>query len=81
MTAKAFTFHRPLPTLLERMTPEAQELLQAVADERLRNDIINILGRHHYWTQVTVGEMHAILVQFNIQAHLHDFASLFNSRP
>jgi hypothetical protein len=64
--------------LYERLTPEALERLNAVDNERTRNDLINILKSEQLWTRVTVGDMHTVLVFLGYEVTYSNIVSLFN---
>jgi hypothetical protein len=63
--------------LYERLTPEALERLNAVS-ETMRNDLIDILKAQEFWTRVTVGDMHTLLVFLGYEVTYSNIVSLFN---
>lgn len=64
--------------LYERLTPEALERLNAVDNERTRNDLIDILKAQEFWTRVTVGDMHTLLVRLGYEVTYLNMVSIFN---
>lgn len=63
--------------LYERLTPEALERLNAV-DLCMRNDLIDILKAQEFWTRVTVGDMHTLLVRLGYEVTYLNMVSIFN---
>jgi hypothetical protein len=64
--------------LYERLTPEALERLNAVDNERTRNELIDILKAEEFWTRLRVGDMHTVLVWLGYEVTLTNMVSIFN---
>jgi hypothetical protein len=62
--------------LYERLTPEALERLNAI-DLCMRNDLIDILKAQEFWTRVTVGDMHTVLLWLGYEVTYTNMVLLF----
>ena len=65
------------PNLYERLKPEVQEQLNAMAHSHLRQYITELLQAKQYFTEVTVGDMCAILQALDFNPTLQNYVSLF----
>ena len=65
------------PNLYERLKPEVQEQLSAMTHPHLREYITELLQEKQYFTEVTVGDMCAILQALDFNPTLQNYVSLF----
>jgi hypothetical protein len=66
--------------LYERLIPEALERLNAVDNERMRNDIIALLEAEEFWTRLRVGDMHTVLVWLGYEVTYLNMVFIFNDQ-
>ena len=65
------------PNLYERLTPEVLDQLNAMPHRHLRQYITELLQAKQYFTEVTVGDMCAILQALELNLTLQNYISLF----
>ena len=65
------------PNLYERLTPEVMDKLNAMPHPHLREYITELLQAKQYFTEVTVGDMFAILQALDFNPTLQNYVSLF----
>ena len=65
------------PNLYERLKPEVQEQLNAMAHSHLRQYITELLQEKQYFTEVTVGDMCAILQALDRHVTVTNYIALF----
>ena len=66
------------PTLYERLKPELMDKLNAMPNPNLRQYITELLQTKQYFTEVTVGDMCAILQLLEYDVTLVNYIALFN---
>ena len=66
------------PTLYERLKPEVIERLSVMPNPNLREYITELLQAKQYFTEVTVGDMCAILQLLEYDVTLVNYIALFN---
>jgi len=66
------------PTLYERLKPEVIERLSVMPNPNLRQYITELLQTKQYFTEVTVGDMCAILQLLEYDVTLVNYIALFN---
>ena len=66
------------PTLYERLKPEVIERLSVMPNPNLREYITELLQTKQYFTEVTVGDMCAILQLLEYDVTLVNYIALFN---
>ena len=64
-------------SLYERLTPEAKDQLNVMPHPHLREYITELLQAKQYFTEVTVGDMCAILQALEQNPTLENYISLF----
>jgi len=64
--------------LYERLTPEVQDQLSAMTHSHLREYITELLQEKQYFTEVTVGDMCAILQALDRHVTVTNYIALFN---
>ena len=67
------------PSLYERLKPEVIERLSAMPNPNLRKHITQLLQEKQYFTEVTVGDMCAILQLLEYDVTLVNYIALFNN--
>jgi len=67
------------PTLYERLKPEVIERLSVMPNPNLRKHITQLLQEKQYFTEVTVGDMCAILQLLEYDVTLVNYIALFNN--
>jgi len=65
------------PTLYERLTPEVQDQLNAMPHPHLRQYITELLQTKQYFTEITVGDMCAILQALDRHVTVTNYIALF----
>ena len=65
------------PNLYERLTPEVMDKLNAMPHPHLREYITELLQNKQFFTEVTVGDMCAILQALDFNPTLQNYVSLF----
>ena len=65
------------PNLYERLTPEVMDKLNAMAHSHLRQYITELLQEKQYFTEVTVGDMCAILQALDRHVTVTNYIALF----
>ena len=65
------------PSLYERLTPEVMDKLNAMAHSHLRQYITELLQEKQYFTEVTVGDMCAILQALDRHVTVTNYIALF----
>ena len=66
------------PNLYERLTPEVMDKLNAMPHPHLREYITELLQAKQYFTEVTVGDMCAILQALDRHVTVTNYIALFN---
>ena len=66
------------PSLYERLKPEVIERLSAMPNPNLRKHITELLQEKQYFTEVTVGDMCAILQALDRHVTVTNYIALFN---
>ena len=66
-----------IPTLYDRLTPEARTKVLSISDYETQSSVVRLLQLHHYVTTVTVGGMNTILTALNMPLTFADFCVLF----
>ena len=66
------------PNLYERLTPEVMDKLNAMPHPHLREYITELLQEKQYFTEVTVGDMCAILQALDRHVTVTNYIALFN---
>ena len=67
------------PSLYERLTPEVLDQLNAMPHPHLRQYITELLQEKQYFTDVTVGDMCAILQALDRHVTVTNYIALFNN--
>ena len=65
-------------SLYERLTPEAKDQLNVMPHPHLRQYITELLQEKQYFTDVTVGDMCAILQALDRHVTVTNYIALFN---
>ena len=68
------------PTLYERLKPEVIERLSVMPNPNLRKHITQLLQEKQYFTEVTVGDMCAILQLLEYDVTLVNYIALFKDQ-